>query len=105
MQYFVWSWKRDEPNPAYTCTLLDTDGRWRTADCNESHRHACRQTGDNSDLLWQLSAAAVRAMPWSDTAGHGRGILLSAFRWLAIRRSAEHAGRLGRRGVPERHRL
>jgi len=75
MQYFVWSWKRDEPNPGYTCTLLDTDGRWRTANCNESHRHACRQMGDNNDLQWQLSAAAVCAMPCRILLGTGVALL------------------------------
>ena len=61
MQYFVWSWQRDEPNPAFECTLLDTDGRWRTADCNESHRAACQTPGSANELIWQLSASSVGA--------------------------------------------
>ena len=60
MQYFVWSWKRDEPNPAFSCTLMDTDGRWRTVDCNESHRAACQTVGSANELIWQVSATSVR---------------------------------------------
>ena len=59
MENFVWSWKRGEPNSAFSCTLLDADGRWRTVDCNESHRAACRVPDEANELTWQLSTASV----------------------------------------------
>jgi len=55
-QYFVWSWERDQPNPAYVCATMTSNGRWRTADSSLQLPHACVSNSYEGD--WVLGSTA-----------------------------------------------
>lgn len=55
MQYFVWSWDQNQPNPNYPCTALNgQNSRWSTLDCNSVLPAAC--VNQSNDFDWVLTA-------------------------------------------------
>jgi len=83
MEYFIWSFQRNEPNPAYPCVAMVTDtlgsqegiGSWVTRDCSTVLPVACVNQADR--LNWVLGDAAAWAggqLPGACSQGYGFGL-------------------------------
>ncbi|XP_036453380.1 macrophage mannose receptor 1-like isoform X2 [Colossoma macropomum] len=96
--YFLWidnwqlnmeRWAEDEPKKGLPCVYVDVDGKWKTAQCNQTYYGLCKKSTEIAPPPPEQypgtcpeQTEAEPAMTWLPFRGHCYAFVTSSYSWI-----------------------